>query len=642
VDTSIAARRPFACAALVVFALAAAALVRAPVAGAYTFGSGVQAIGPEVRVFDWSAQKCADDDIPDQPSRAFRNSTGQVVFINSHHTVRRYTGPTLDNLTHSCSIVMGSGKNSDPSKYDNREWLATMYTRNGTTVNGIIHAEYQGWEYGPGYCIKPGELFEDKMKCWYNALTMTTSTNGGSTFQHTTPPTHYVAGPPYVYSAGIGPIGFFQPSNIVRGIDGYYYLMVHTEDYGAQPLGSCLLRSSRLDETSSWRMWDGTGFTRRFRDPYLYSYPPQEGVCAPVTPQHIGTLSESLTWNTYFKKWMLVGSSDNADGVSGAGFYYFLSDDLINWSVGKLLMNGELPWTYHCQDGPEQLRDPSLLDKDSLSRNFDTVGQRPFLYFTRFNVQFNSPTSCYTSLDRDLIRIPIEFSNQQPGGPSAALAASTTTARTGEPVTFDASGSSDADGSIVKYEWDLDGDGTYERDTGTSPVTKKAYDAPDSVTVTVRVSDDDGKATDDTAIVRVEPAGGPPPPAAATGPSPTAGGIAPAAATASIGRMSSPRSARGDARGVVLRVRVPAAGTLRVRSAAGRRAMRTARTSTARGGLVALRVLPSRAGRALIARHGRLRLRLVLSFTPVTGVPQTSTTLVTLLRERPTGRLLTR
>ena len=144
-----------------------------------------------------------------------------------------------------------------------------------------------------------------------------------------------------------------------------------------------------------------------------------------MSRNRIGTLSESLTWSTYLKKWVLVGSSENADGVSGPGFYHYTSDDLVNWSPAKLLMNGELPWTYSCQDGPEQLRDPSLLDNDSESRNFETIGQRPYLYFTRFNVGFNSPTSCFTSLDRDLIRIPLEFSNQQPGGPSAALAAST-------------------------------------------------------------------------------------------------------------------------------------------------------------------------------------------------------------------------
>ena len=225
----------------IVLAIAGAMLLAAPAAHAYTFGEpAVRATGPEARVFDWSTQKCASDDIPDQPTRAFRDSTGQVVLINSHHTVRRYTGPALDSVVHRCPILIGSGKSSDPSRYDNREWLATMYTPNGTNVYAIIHAEYQGWEYGPGYCIRPGELFEDKQKCWYNALTLATSTNGGASFSHTTPPTHYVAGPPYQYAAGIGPIGFFQPSNIVRGKDGYFYIMVHTEDYGVQPLGSCL------------------------------------------------------------------------------------------------------------------------------------------------------------------------------------------------------------------------------------------------------------------------------------------------------------------------------------------------------------------------------------------------------------------
>ena len=118
---------------------------------------------------------------------------------------------------------------------------------------------------------------------------------------------------------------------------------------------------------------------------------------------------------------MLVGSADNADGVSGPGFYFFTSDDLINWSPAKLLMKAELPWTYRCQDGPEQLRDPSLLDNDSTSRNFETIGQRPFLFFTRFNVQFNDDGSCYTSLDRDLIRIPVEFSIPPPRRLTATL-----------------------------------------------------------------------------------------------------------------------------------------------------------------------------------------------------------------------------
>jgi hypothetical protein len=584
-----------------------------------------------VTVYDWTTQRCDTDDIPDQPSRAFRNSAGEVVFINAHHTTRRWAGSSLATIAHSCSILMGSGKSSDPSKYDNREWLATTWTADGNKVYGLIHAEYQGWQYGPGYCIRPGELFEDKRKCWYNALTLTTSTDGGSRFSHATPPAHYVAGPPYRYEAGIGPIGFFQPSNIVRGRDGWQYLLTHTEGYGVQPTGSCLLRSNRLDDPTSWRAWDGLGFNRRFRDPYVHDYPPAEGVCAPISPNRVGTRSESLTWSTYLKKWVLVGS---ADGASGPGFYHYTSDDLINWSVGKLLMQAELPWTHQCQDGPEQVRDPSLLDDESQSRNFDTIGQRPYLFFTRFNVQFNTSGGCFTNLDRDLIRIPLEFSNQEPGGPSAALTASSVSPPAGEPVSFDASQSADADGSIVRYEWDLDGDGTYERDTGRSPVTEMEYAEPGPVTVTVRVFDDAGKYTDETVFLGV---GNPDRRATLpTGAAGAAGGLAasaPAAPAARSRAMSAARRARGSAaRGALLRLRVPSAGVLRVRAIAGRRALRRVRRSAVAAGRLRVRLHPSRSGRAVIARRGRLRVHALVAFTPVGGATQTAKATVTLRR----------
>ncbi len=548
----------------------------------------VRQIAPETIPFDWSANKCTNDDIPDQPARAFREANGTINVVDTHHTVWRFTTTNLTTLTRRCSpVVMNSHNNTDPAMYDDKEWIGSTWTPDGTTVYGIIHSEYQGWRHAPGgYCIRSGEPFSDRAKCWQNALTLATSTNGGSTFSHTTAPTHLVAGSPTPWARGNGPLGFFQPSHIVRAQDGWHYMMARVMNVGPQPMASCVLRTRNVADPTSWRGWSGSGFTVTFPSPYLNTLDPAQHVCQPVSYNHIGTLSESLGWSTYFKKWVLVGSADNADGVSGPGFYFYTSDDLINWSPAKLLMKAELPWTWQCSDGPFY-RDPSLLDPQSKTRNFDTMGQRPYLFFTRFNI-----SSCSSSLDRDLFRIPIEFSNQAPGGPAAALAAPSA-ARTGEPVTFDASASRDADGSITKYEWDLDGDGTYERDSGTEPVVTHSYDRPGGVTATVRVHDDDGKATDETAEVDVAAGAG-----EAAPPWGGAVGRTSAAATGkALGRFRVVRSRAAAAGGAVVRVRVPAAGVLRVRAAGAVPVIRPVRVNAARKGVVTVRVRARRGSR---------------------------------------------
>ena len=73
--------------------------------------------------------------------------------------------------------------------------------------------------------------------------------------------------------------------------------------------------------------------------------------------------------------------------------------------------------------------------------------------------------------------------------------------RVGQPVTFDASGSSD-DGAIVAYDWDM-GSGTFNDAHGSKPTF--TFTTPGARTVRVRVTDDDGLTTVASQAVNVSP-----------------------------------------------------------------------------------------------------------------------------------------
>ncbi len=69
----------------------------------------------------------------------------------------------------------------------------------------------------------------------------------------------------------------------------------------------------------------------------------------------------------------------------------------------------------------------------------------------------------------------------------------------GDPVVMDGSGSFDSDGTIVSYEWDLDGNGTYDTGSADPTLTHTFANAYDG-TVSLRVTDNDGNVSIGTAL----------------------------------------------------------------------------------------------------------------------------------------------
>ena len=82
------------------------------------------------------------------------------------------------------------------------------------------------------------------------------------------------------------------------------------------------------------------------------------------------------------------------------------------------------------------------------------------------------------------------------GGPYTAIA--------GQPVTLDASGSRDQDGTIARYQWDVTSDGVFDSTT-TVPMLAHTYTTTGTVTLTLKVTDNDGRVASDTATVTIQP-----------------------------------------------------------------------------------------------------------------------------------------
>ena len=87
--------------------------------------------------------------------------------------------------------------------------------------------------------------------------------------------------------------------------------------------------------------------------------------------------------------------------------------------------------------------------------------------------------------------------------PTASIVPAPSLPHAGETVTLDGSGSHYASGSITKYEWDLNGDGTFETNTGTTPKATTSFATPGTYTVGLRVTDSDGATGQTTKQISV-------------------------------------------------------------------------------------------------------------------------------------------
>ena len=233
----------------------------------------------------------------------------------------------------------------------------------------------------------------DTWGCQQVELTSSVSTDGGATFSPSAGASGVIASPgvPYRHDAGL--LAMWQPSNIVRHpIDGHLYMLAQFDDRRDRSVQfTCLLRTETIEDPSSWRAWDGTGFNLSFAGSPYDGSPDAPADCASVVSPPIG----GLTWNTHLERFVAIGGFTN---FGEDGQYLTTSTDLITWTPPVFIQAAEFVYT---ADDPPYEPYATLIDPSSASMSYDTTGATPYMYFTRINDT--------DPLDFDLVRVPLRL-----------------------------------------------------------------------------------------------------------------------------------------------------------------------------------------------------------------------------------------
>jgi PKD repeat protein len=89
--------------------------------------------------------------------------------------------------------------------------------------------------------------------------------------------------------------------------------------------------------------------------------------------------------------------------------------------------------------------------------------------------------------------------------PVADFTATPNPASVSETVQFDASESWDPEGYVITFQWDWEGDGTWDTGAGVNPLATHAYDTAGYYSATLKVTDEQGMFATLTIIIEVNP-----------------------------------------------------------------------------------------------------------------------------------------
>ncbi|HET6239010.1 MAG TPA: hypothetical protein VFE41_29260 [Acetobacteraceae bacterium] len=371
---------------------------------------------PEI-VWSHATQACDATDYSDVPARPFLGDGGRRVFwfasaspayfatvgappepgqdiLAKAHRIRDPGGNCVTWITPASY----GGPLGVPQSYDTGLWMQSVYTPDGNHIFALVHNEFHGELTAPPghpskYCTITQAFFLAGNACSYWNMVGAASTDGGRHFRlyktgglgtdadYNAP---VLASPhPYLLPADNGGnnpglSGLLTVSNIIRW-GGYYYVLVQQvpsavparqppdgQEIGRN--GTCIYRTDRLFDRTSWLGWNGT----EYAVPTVTRYPsnitdPVQYTCTPVLN---GIYRFSWSYNSVLRQFIVLGIDTQYGPNKIEAFVYTTArlapgGRLIETSAEHLLR--EINWLDRWSADPSVTGQayPSLLDPRS-------------------------------------------------------------------------------------------------------------------------------------------------------------------------------------------------------------------------------------------------------------------------------------
>jgi hypothetical protein len=326
--------------------------------------------------------------MPDAPVRAVRLLDGTVRLFASSSGNYAWSGKSVDELERDCRSSFRGKLDDDPSKFDDRGWISSVWTQDGKTVSALVHNEFHGHRR-PVLC--PSAKYID---CWYNSIVTAQSSDGGQTFVRDDSPGMRIA-PRARFRPG-GQAGYFSPSNVVAK-DGRHFFFAYAARDGDQQLGNCLWRLPLSGAEQRLAYWSGSGFEDVWGSPYLDVVRSPPCRIIPRLPAPVASVVRHEPSGRF------IAILATANGKQGSGIYTSESSDLNRWSEPRRLIDAPVRSNFFC-GGPQPLLYPSLIDPRSEDQNFGSIGNDVYLFVATYD-----GTTCNLLHNLNLVRYRVKM-----------------------------------------------------------------------------------------------------------------------------------------------------------------------------------------------------------------------------------------